>query len=762
MIIYPDIDYPYYDSKKDKEESEDEIDDSDRPDILEPDNPVEDDRIDPKYANAGHQCSFKLSRQHGYLSENKMLMWDSSKIENSHDIKGISNDFIDNLKYMSVCHFDATKNEAYENCAIQSPFLQFSKQNSKCEPYGCPRGFVRQGEDCVMDVANLKTFKWTDARYCEERSYDWYTISNYHTGNGFKRYLSQSKSDPDYHELNMESCLTPCNIGEIPFVRRKTEVNNPDNKACLVKRTAFDSIYGNTIDYSPIAGITLLGTTYSRFKKIYISEVNKYLNIPNEPGVISSAAHASKYVRDVELYKKQTSDAHIRVLYEDVVKAANNFIDHLLLQLPANQSPDKFYAEMKDLEMKQALSIQTKEKIINAYDIAKLFKRYYVQNIIFASNNPKNYIINLGDYDYEENELFEELNKYNPRLNAKGKFRNMYFNIFHYFVIRAFGKEETYEEMNQYVKSNYATANYHSQEIVPLESLNFDDIKVEINDSKEPIIDPTENPNGPVSKIQTKPVSQPSIRKGDTSSGTGTGTGPNGGKEKAERGKSLFDFDYNIFTMNISNITFMDYTSEQTNPFFDNIYLEMIPNIIIAGFIIFLIFISLYIIMLILFRGKIISMFIKILDYIGRIIVWLITFISYAAYYLMGYLGMISTEANIYVPHPSTTKSAAKATGPKSNYTKNPSETNKNQEVAKKNNEKKPTLSIEGSKAPQIEAAKQLQALPAPPAPLAPSASQFPLALPALPAPPAPPAPLAPSASPVKPVKPVSNAKKVK
>ena len=82
-------------------------------------------------------------------------MWDSSKIENSHDIKGVSNDFIDNLKYMSVCHFDRTNNVAYENCAIQSPFLEFNKSNSKCQPYGCPRGFVHEGNECVMDVANL-------------------------------------------------------------------------------------------------------------------------------------------------------------------------------------------------------------------------------------------------------------------------------------------------------------------------------------------------------------------------------------------------------------------------------------------------------------------------------------------------------------------------------------------------------------------------------------------------------------------------------
>jgi hypothetical protein len=114
----------------------------------------------------------------------------------------------------------------------------------------------------IYKTPKSKIFHYIENKgVCENKWYDWFTIHNYHIGNYY------SKVSPNENDVYI--CYKPCdNIRSIPY----------DNGSCIPKSIASGGIYKNTIDFTPLALIMLIGSTYQDLFDHYVTIQNIQMN----------------------------------------------------------------------------------------------------------------------------------------------------------------------------------------------------------------------------------------------------------------------------------------------------------------------------------------------------------------------------------------------------------------------------------------------------------------------------------------------------
>lgn len=148
----------------------------------------------------------------------------------------------------TICDID-NNNNPYLNCAFnyKSPFFSLDNDN-KCSAIltELPPNFTYDISKNVIVKPDINEYLFSEnEKFCENKWYDWFTIPNYHLGNSYY-------ADTDGNN-NLKTCYTPCGPYQVPYAT--------SNNLCIPKNIIFGGIFGNTVDFSPLALIMLIGAT---------------------------------------------------------------------------------------------------------------------------------------------------------------------------------------------------------------------------------------------------------------------------------------------------------------------------------------------------------------------------------------------------------------------------------------------------------------------------------------------------------------------
>ena len=221
-----------------------------------------------------------------------------------------------------------------------------------CITYSCPNStstpldeYFQQtkwgsniNNSCMKPLADAEVSK----QYrCDERWYDWFTIPNYHLGNGF--------INPD--TTNPGTCYNPCSTGSLPAYQTDPVdgqnlhlLTNEDNTAnCISRADYFGGKYADGTDHCPLAWIYILNSTPKSLEQI----VNKR-NL-----TFKNSDMGSNVITD-EFVSNQTKAS----VY------ANNILTQLPIELNNIFVPSSYTQNACN-------RIETPERLQPAYDICK-------------------------------------------------------------------------------------------------------------------------------------------------------------------------------------------------------------------------------------------------------------------------------------------------------------------------------------------------------------------------------------------------------
>ena len=187
----------------------------------------------------------------------------------SSNIKLYNNTIDKPTSKYTICDID-NKNNAYLNCSFQNntPWSSYDNNKNTCTTLqtSLPVNFTSSGKIINKPVVT-EYLNSPNEKYCENKWYDWFTIPNYHLGNGYY------SSNLDI--FTVATCYAPCISYQIPY-------NTNYGSVCVTKDKIYGGLYGNTIDYSPLALIMLLGSTdqdlVEHYKKTLKYNINQAKN----------------------------------------------------------------------------------------------------------------------------------------------------------------------------------------------------------------------------------------------------------------------------------------------------------------------------------------------------------------------------------------------------------------------------------------------------------------------------------------------------
>ena len=219
-----------------------------------------------------------------------------------------------------------------------------------CMTYGCPNPTTTEMDDyfeqsswgsninnsCMKPLADAEVSK----QYrCDERWYDWFTVPNYHLGNG---YINPDPSNPG-------TCFKPCLPGAIPTYQTDpvdgqnlhflTNIENTGN--CISRENYFGGKYASGSDYCPLAWIYILNSTHGDLQKLVNTHNNTFANSEMAKDVLTDA-----------FTKNQNNSA----MY------ATNILNSLPIELNNIETPSS--------TMQNACNrIETPERVLPAYNM---------------------------------------------------------------------------------------------------------------------------------------------------------------------------------------------------------------------------------------------------------------------------------------------------------------------------------------------------------------------------------------------------------
>ena len=137
---------------------------------------------------------------------------------------------------------------------------------------------------CMKPLADAEVSK----QYrCDERWYDWFTVPNYHLGNG---YINPDPSNPG-------TCYNPCLPGSIPTYQTDpvdgqnlhflTNIENTGN--CISRENYFGGKYASGSDYCPLSWIYILNSTHNDLTKMVNTHNQTFANSELAKDVLTDA-----------------------------------------------------------------------------------------------------------------------------------------------------------------------------------------------------------------------------------------------------------------------------------------------------------------------------------------------------------------------------------------------------------------------------------------------------------------------------------------
>lgn len=311
-----------------------------------------------------------LSLKNNYLYDPSLF--DPTNIISSSELNEINIDdtLVSSTKY-EICYLE--NNTSYENCALKykNPYLTL-QYNSNSSNYECAfpdKAVIKGDKKFVFDYDTNSNiikpdagvyFKNTKQSYCEERWHDWFCIPNYLFDN---RWAIENPTSME-NTKSVGKCLMPCSLGFVP------SVNNI--QSCIMKKDYLGGIYSSDFDYTPLALIGLLGTTFDFFKDEnfgYVSLIKKKITDNDE---------------NYELIMNEVGDQNIiqnilpninkddNVIWVDVKKDIKKYINDLFINTDMNDNFIEKYIFIPNENVKNLMMAQlSPDNILYAYSIAK-------------------------------------------------------------------------------------------------------------------------------------------------------------------------------------------------------------------------------------------------------------------------------------------------------------------------------------------------------------------------------------------------------
>jgi hypothetical protein len=291
-----------------------------------------------KIVNVGEVCTIEFAKKkgvfnkgtedgNGYLTMDKTVIGytneDTYKLDLDKFNAYTCDLETDPTRPFTLCDVDTQKKVAYESCPYSSnnPFLSaeikvdiIGQQNSICTlsktsplPGNTNYAFTYDAASETIQKPDSRIyFQRTAQSLCDERWHDWFTVPNYHLGNKWFNYQSDKLRDTQ----TVGICYKPCNLGEVPYEN--------ENRICMKREDYQGGLYANVFDYTPLALICLLGTTFNRY-------------FDNSENSASFKKYLDKFItidttaRSLEPLKYRIGDT---TSYDDVIKLINTKLEN--------------------------------------------------------------------------------------------------------------------------------------------------------------------------------------------------------------------------------------------------------------------------------------------------------------------------------------------------------------------------------------------------------------------------------------------------
>ena len=233
-----------------------------------------------------------------------------------------------------LCVPSNLKEDEYQiNCVIStnSKYFTYNKKNNSCDAINNLnlgdefKYIIDENNNNVAIILNTDNFKETHdfkprKAYCENKWYDWITIPNYHFNNQYY------KDSGIYSKEDVRKCYKPCGINLMPYTSIK------DQELCVSKQDAYNGIYANKLDYSPIALINLLGNNNETLNGLYISIL--YDNIQkNKDKRISLNNNDERLKKLLEIVKNNDNIIIQEAKKEIINVIKNNIVNDLSMSI---------------------------------------------------------------------------------------------------------------------------------------------------------------------------------------------------------------------------------------------------------------------------------------------------------------------------------------------------------------------------------------------------------------------------------------------
>ena len=323
----------------------------------------------------GEKCTIEFAKRLNVFDNNNYILGltDEDLTRLNTYVLNENNQLISSIEHKyNVC--EVKDNIAYENCALATNNLYLTTAYDEISnqyvctipenmrlPKNAKYKFTRSTTSNIVKPVSEIYFKNMKTNFCEERWHDWFCIPNYHLNNRWYNEvpteLSTSKS--------IGKCFKPCQFGYLPADENKAK--------CILKKQYNGGQYKYDFDYTPIALICLLGTTFDIFKRHYY-EI--YLNNLKTKISSSSDKELLKNKDDINVIDAlQTSIANKdNVIWTEFKSDIQNYVNDMLVSIP-DLNINIIDANVVVPNTKIQLAIQSiplnKENIEHAYAIAK-------------------------------------------------------------------------------------------------------------------------------------------------------------------------------------------------------------------------------------------------------------------------------------------------------------------------------------------------------------------------------------------------------
>lgn len=336
-------------------------------------------------------------------------------------INYLTNDTFDETKPYYICNV-VNNTKTTPNCSLltESPFFTNDELNIKCMP---SIDNIKLPKDLKYATNNKIELKLTDygfttdfKAYCENKWYDWFIMPNYYLNNG---YYNTENSNKD----NIKKCYKPCGDDNtntyniIPYLSPKTTLSY-----CIHKDRAYNGLYKNTIAFTPLSLIFILGSNVYNQAKLYLDTLNQILEFKKD---------------DYELYdtyeninQKGILKTNFRTQYLNIKNKIIKIINNILNDTDSEEDKKKAKLanlkniasrDIKYLNYKSPELTEPDDNVIRMMEVNGLFNPVILNNC---------YIICRKFYDNQKLFTNESFNAdYETNGDIQSKVNNVLFSI---------------------------------------------------------------------------------------------------------------------------------------------------------------------------------------------------------------------------------------------------------------------------------------------------------------------------------------------